>query len=733
MGFNFKSFFSTSQNKLLPLILITSLWLNTTGLVPNTFFHQNEPGLLGPSDKLFKNIVTRYDFDPYIPPDAFKYASILFYQQAFTRGTALYLIYETNKLTGFDFGKSKKVFDGNLTDFISGDGPVLFENQILAASRLWGVFFGTGSVYLTYLITIKLFRRKTIALLSAAALAIMPLHVRNSHYALADMPQVFFFALSFLTSFLMYEKQKTKYYLLAGLAAGFATSLKYFPMPLLPFLIFHLLTGKKNWLSRNFFSALLAIFVGYWAGMPYLFVHFNEIIGFIPYALTWYGPDKLEAEKSIFEKLLPHSVHAYHLKFLWKDALLPIPFIASLSGLIYGLRKFAKPTLLVLIIPLANSIFIFFYVKQIYEQLSMPMLPFLSVFIGLCAYALVSIKKIKKIFLIAAVILILYIPSFIASAKASLACATPINEYQSRQWVRENIPPESNFAFEPGSRLPIDMKMNWILSELTDNFSLSELQEQNAQYLMLMGGYFGVNLSWSYDSLFPPENVLDNQYVQLAINEYKDSAILLRDFIKPYMCISDDIYIYRIPPKLAPAAKEIKHYAFEKPAEFKLSSEEEEARLTPFSDLGLSNSGALRYEYANGKFDHWRNEYYFFYVTPVFSEFLPIQPGKKYTLNGKVFPEKKYQKKYKDFFLRIDFYSEKAPVLTKKVSVYNEQASQSIKTALSPRANRRNDWQKLEVTSIAPNEAKFATVGFQAIGSENSQSYLVDDLSLYEE
>ena len=599
------------QGKLLVLIIITSLWLNTTGLIPNTFFHQNEPGLLGPSDQLFKNIINRFDFDPNIPPDAFKYASILFYKQALTRGGMLFLIYGINKSTGFDFGKPSQTFTGSFKEFMAGNGPILFENYVLWASRLWGVFLGTGSVVLTYIIALSLYRNKTIALLSAGALAIMPLHVRNSHYALADMPQVFFFTLSFFTSFLMYQKKTTKYYLLAGFLAGFATSLKYFPLSFLPFLIFYLMTGKRNWFSRNFFSSLLAIFVGYWVGMPYLFIHFNEIIGFIPYALTWYGPDKLEPQKTLIEKLLPDSRHAYQLKFLWNHALLPIPFIASLFGLFYGLKKFTRPTLLVLIIPLTNSIFIFFYVRQIYEQLPMPMLPFLAIFIGIAAYALITIKKFKSIFLISAVFLVLYLPPLITSSQASLACSTPINEFKAKDWIRANIPSHSNFAFEPSSRLPTEMEMNWIRSELINNFSLAELQESNSQYLMIMSGYFGVNLNWSDDTLFPPKNILDNQYVRLAVNEFQHSAIILKDFIKPYMCISDDIYIYKIPPKLESATSMTKQFNFATVWDFqnfKLIDSSEETKLSYVPELGKSNPGSIRYEYTNGKFNHWRNE-----------------------------------------------------------------------------------------------------------------------------
>lgn len=637
----------------------------------------------------------------------------------------MFFIYQTNKITGYNFGVNSKSFDATFSQFVDDNGPHYFENQMLWTARFFTALLGVGCVYLTFLISLKLFNNKTISLLSAAALAVMPLHVRNSHYALADIPQVFFFLLAFLASINIYKKPNLKAYIIAGFLVGFSTSLKYFPLPLIPFIVFHLLRGKNNFLSKKLFAAAIAMFFGYWLGMPYLFVHYKEITGSIPIALSWYGPDKIDPQKSLLQKILPDNHHAYHLKFLFNEGMLQIPLITSLIGAIIGLIKYTKATFLTLIIPVVNGIFIFFYVRQIYEQLPLPMLPFMAILIGVFTYYFISKLKFGKIIFIPLLLLVIFLPSFASSAKASIACTTPITEFQSRDWVKNNIPPNSNFAIEPGTRAP-DLAMNWIRSEIGDNFSLSELQDINANYLIALKGYYGVYLSWSDDLLFPPKNIINNQYVQLVINEYNSSAQTLQKFIKPYMCISTDIYIYKIPPKLEPANHLIKQFNLDASDDlnnFNLDSYNEEVNLSYTAKQGHDNPGALRYTYNTSKFNQRRSEYYFYYATPVFSDFLNAGGNKKYSLSAWVLKESEIKRTnikrdLKDFFLRIDFYQDKN--------------KSPIKTSFSSRVKNHQDWQQLLVTSIAPKGTNFMKVGFGGLAPYISGSFLIDDINIYE-
>ena len=65
------------------------------------------------------------------------------------------------------------------------------------------------------------------ALLAAGLLAVMPLHVRESHYVLTDVPVTFLVMLTFLLSLRAHERATLGPFALAGAAAGLAAATKY--------------------------------------------------------------------------------------------------------------------------------------------------------------------------------------------------------------------------------------------------------------------------------------------------------------------------------------------------------------------------------------------------------------------------------------------------------------------------------------------------------------------------
>ena len=65
------------------------------------------------------------------------------------------------------------------------------------------------------------------ALLAAVMIAVMPLHVRESHYVLTDVPVTFFVMLTLLLSLRAHERATAWSFALAGAAAGLAGATKY--------------------------------------------------------------------------------------------------------------------------------------------------------------------------------------------------------------------------------------------------------------------------------------------------------------------------------------------------------------------------------------------------------------------------------------------------------------------------------------------------------------------------
>jgi 4-amino-4-deoxy-L-arabinose transferase-like glycosyltransferase len=85
--------------------------------------------------------------------------------------------------------------------------------------------FGTATVWIVYRTGLRWSGRT--ALLAAVMIAVMPLHVRESHYALTDVPTTFFVMLTLLLSLRAHERSTLVAFALAGGAAGLAGATKY--------------------------------------------------------------------------------------------------------------------------------------------------------------------------------------------------------------------------------------------------------------------------------------------------------------------------------------------------------------------------------------------------------------------------------------------------------------------------------------------------------------------------
>jgi 4-amino-4-deoxy-L-arabinose transferase-like glycosyltransferase len=94
--------------------------------------------------------------------------------------------------------------------------------QVYFASRVVSAAIGAATVWVTYRVGREAGSER-IGLIAAAQLAILPLHVRESHFALTDVPLT---ALTTLTLSLTLRADRTAVWI-AGAAAGFAAGAKY--------------------------------------------------------------------------------------------------------------------------------------------------------------------------------------------------------------------------------------------------------------------------------------------------------------------------------------------------------------------------------------------------------------------------------------------------------------------------------------------------------------------------
>ena len=93
-------------------------------------------------------------------------------------------------------------------------------------ARLVSLFSGTITVALVYAVGKRLYTKRS-GQIAAGFLAVVFLHVRNSHFGVVDILLTFWVLLAFWASVRILQEGRVKYYLLAGVFAGFAVSTKY--------------------------------------------------------------------------------------------------------------------------------------------------------------------------------------------------------------------------------------------------------------------------------------------------------------------------------------------------------------------------------------------------------------------------------------------------------------------------------------------------------------------------
>ncbi len=93
------------------------------------------------------------------------------------------------------------------------------------SANLWSLLCSVGEVALIFALAYRLWGRRA-ALLSAAVMIVLPLHVHFGGRLMADAPLAFFITLSFVLFWVAEKRQSAAWYFATGLAAGLAFWMK---------------------------------------------------------------------------------------------------------------------------------------------------------------------------------------------------------------------------------------------------------------------------------------------------------------------------------------------------------------------------------------------------------------------------------------------------------------------------------------------------------------------------
>jgi 4-amino-4-deoxy-L-arabinose transferase-like glycosyltransferase len=317
-------------------------------------------------------------------------------------------------------------------------------------ARLASALLGTLSVFLTYATGATLFGWGA-GLGAASLLAVSLLHVRDSHYGVSDVPSAALLLLSLYFAARVLRQPTLRWFVLAALAGGLATSAKYtagfFVAPLLvAHWTAHRRSGVSFWSPRAclwLLAAGAAGLAGYLLGTPYTLLDaprfWSDFRG--QYGLgssaTWGQPELPVAQLWVLTLLQGFGV---------------APLLLAAAGMGLLIRRGHWGQLLFLTaLPLV--LLTFFLPKAVfYPRLVIPLLGSLALLAGYAVLELAHcLPQRWRAAGVAALTALALTQSVVDSVRHDWLLTQADTREVAAAWLRTNLPPKSSVLLGPYS------------------------------------------------------------------------------------------------------------------------------------------------------------------------------------------------------------------------------------------------------------------------------------------
>lgn len=693
------------SNNLLILILFIAFFIRVLGTIPgHNPFHPDEPMSYGSALEMIRHgdlNPRRFDYPAGVP-----LVHLFFYNSFILPAVFLKVFLSHPEGLILNFISPKFINDFSSEIFGINDINALFWSRIITA------ILGSLSVYLVYVIGKRLFNVAA-GLGAAFFLAFNYRHVLSSHLALSDIPNSFFALLAFYASTLLLEKNTKSRYLFAGLTIGLSLSMKYQIFALFPFLFVQILWVLKKrkfseLFNKNFLLALFIIPLVFVVLNPYLLLNLKTALPVIRYVGGRYGAGA-------------NRFNFYPLYYLFHFGIGNIAFIVIILGFITALYKsFVKSLFIFAYVGSFLYIFLYYMLGGSYVRNFTTVMPFLSLFFGFFVFFVVTKLKIKRNFFLVILLVVLNFNSIVNSITLSINYSKGWNRDFLQKWTDSNFPRNTrvrndNVGMALNWDKPVDM-VAW--SHWAEN-SISEFQDDKDEFAIL-------NIDWHQGFMFwfdtpvdellhypgIPYDKLKGSFFGLSFSEFKRYAVY--EIYKPWQAPELNYIVIKIPKRPKDKGNIIKKYTFDnnldgwKYYDFSFKRGKSDMEWNKVEGESKEGSLELSAKVANGQ------------VSRFSSPFIPVKPGKTYTIEGFIKPDMipEFQR---DGFLRVDFFDSQG---------FLPKAQGSF-TAVSGKVYGSN-WQKKSITAEAPKEAKFLTVSFQRANIFPMFHYFIDDISVYE-
>lgn len=365
-------------------------------------------------------------------------------------------------------------------------------SDFYVAGRTITAIFGAATVLIVYLAGMRWGARH--ALLGAGLLAVLPLHVRQSHYVLTDVPMTFFVALALLLSLRAHERGTVASYIWAGAAAGFAAATKYngliaLVMPLCAAYASSADAGSAR-IGRGL-AAIGACLAAFLIAAPYTILDLPNFLNQYAGLARHYRPGPRQGEPAWLT----------YLKYLRGTMSWPGVLFAAAGLTLAVVRAFAGPGhvryAMLVLFPSA-----YFYVvatrSLIFGRYLLPVLPFTCL---LAAIAVVSGVSLLRRFdfprnvrtaLIAAGTIAAILPPLVDAVQFDRLIGRPTTQQQAYAWIRANVRPGARIVVEGRVvQLPDERYHVEHVKSLADH-DVESYRNDKVDYLVASSSVFGV-------------------------------------------------------------------------------------------------------------------------------------------------------------------------------------------------------------------------------------------------
>ena len=372
------------------------------------------------------------------------------------------------------------------------------EPSLVLVLRLWSLALGVGAVAVTIRTGWMLFPNRLAGLLAGALLALSPLHAVASVVVRHEVWLVFFVALSMYFSARVYQEDRVRDSVLAGLCAGLAVSCKYNGwIALTPLAMAHLLRGGSRRLgNRAVGLGLLAAAAAFLLTSPFVLLDFPNFQADLAYELNHYASDHVGRD---------HRGASWYLATLLRKEFVATGLAAV--ALVLGLVERRRAVALVAVLPLACLVNIMPFPVRV-ERLLLPMLPALCLLAGFAGVGLgrtiVRTLHRGELWVLGLALASLAVTG-LASREALQELSQPDARDIAREWIAEEVPAGSRIALESYGPYVDDRVYKVKTIDAGRGFSALWVQgpawyrQKRFDYLVLSSGMSGRYLSGSGD------------------------------------------------------------------------------------------------------------------------------------------------------------------------------------------------------------------------------------------